>query len=421
MDTLHDRYEIRHQLGKKAGRQTLLAFDRETQQLVILKLLTFNADFAWDDLKQFEREIETLKSLNHPAIPTYLDSFELNSSTQKGFVLVQSYLEAPSLEEHLQAGREFGEIEVKHIVKSLLEILRDLHDRHPPLIHRDIKPSNILLASSPKRIYLIDFGSVQTLVNQAGKTVTVVGTYGYMPPEQFGGISTPASDLYSVGMTAIALLTGTHPADLPQDNLRIQFTPRSPMTQSFMDWLQQITEPHPSQRFISAEHALNALNAPIERSTFRETAPNFLRDALVHSVGMSIKATTGAVIIGSVLATLWGGPGGFIIVGTFGFVTSVIWGIAVGALNGLIVGTISRLKFYSLRNLVNHQTTAAVVSVLSISTIGVLAFISQPVNDYSHYMADFRWSTLPAIIVTTIAVQFSNYRLIQRWYRREWK
>jgi eukaryotic-like serine/threonine-protein kinase len=98
MDTLQDRYEIQRQLGKKAGRQTLLALDRTTQKQVILKLLTFNSDFEWDDLKLFEREIETLKTLDHPAIPRYLDSFELNSSTQKGFVLVQSYLEAPSLE-----------------------------------------------------------------------------------------------------------------------------------------------------------------------------------------------------------------------------------------------------------------------------------------------------------------------------------
>lgn len=417
MHTLYDRYEIRHQLAKKAGRQTLLAFDRTTQQSVILKLLTFNADFAWDDLKQFEREIETLKSLDHPAIPKYLDSFELNSPTQKGFVLVQSYLEAPSLEEQVQAGREFGEVEVKQIVKSLLEILRDLHDRHPPLIHRDIKPSNIL-ASSPKQIYLIDFGSVQTLVNQAGKTVTVVGTYGYMPPEQFGGISTPASDLYSVGMTAIALLTGTHPADLPQVNLRIQFTPRSPISQRFMDWLQQITEPHPSQRFISAEHALTALNAPIERSYSEPVAPNFLGDAILDSMRMSIKATTITVVLGTVLVLLLSGLPG-LIYGAFGLAIGVIWGSAVGAFNGLIVGTISRLRFYSLRNSQWHYLTVTTASLISIIVLSFFAFIARPGQDYSYYMMDFRWTTLPAIVITTIAVQFSNYQLIQKWYRRK--
>ncbi|BAU13719.1 serine/threonine protein kinase [Leptolyngbya sp. NIES-3755] len=416
MDTLYDRYEIRHQLGKKAGRQTLLAFDRITQQQVILKLLTFSADFVWDDLKQFEREIETLKSLTHPAIPTYLDSFELNSPTQKGFVLVQSYLDAPSLEEHLQAGREFGEIEVKQIVKSLLEILRDLHDRHPPLIHRDIKPSNILLGQSLSKVYLIDFGSVQTLVNQAGKTVTVVGTYGYMPPEQFGGISTPASDLYSVGMTAIALLTGSHPADLPQDNLRIQFTPRTPISQNFMDWLQQITEPHPSQRFISTEHALSTLTTVIERSYFE--SPNYLKEAVIDSVGMSIKAAVISAGIGTFFALLWGGATGLML-GAFGLMTGILWGSAVGALNGLIVGTISHLKFYSLKNLVHHQLTVTVVSVMSIFVLGVVAFSGTSGSNYSYSSPDFRWVTLPAIIITTIAVQFSNYQLIQKWYRRK--
>ncbi|MGB8699556.1 MAG: hypothetical protein WCD18_09090, partial [Thermosynechococcaceae cyanobacterium] len=73
-----DRYQIERQLGKRAGRYTLLARDLQTQNQVVIKRLSFGEDFAWDDLKRFEREAATLKDLAHPAIPRYLDYFDLD-------------------------------------------------------------------------------------------------------------------------------------------------------------------------------------------------------------------------------------------------------------------------------------------------------------------------------------------------------
>lgn len=110
-------------MGKQAGRQTLLARDKDTQALVVVKLLTFSNDFEWDDLKLFEREAETLKSLSHPAIPRYLDYFELNTPAGKGFALVQSYIEAKSLEEYLSAGRTFSEAELNWLAHELSDWL----------------------------------------------------------------------------------------------------------------------------------------------------------------------------------------------------------------------------------------------------------------------------------------------------------
>lgn len=224
---LYNRYEIQEQLGKKAGRRTLLAKDLNTENLVVIKLLTFSHEFEWDDLKLFEREADTLKNLNHEAIPKYLDYFELNEEKYKGFALVHNYISAKSLENYLKEGRTFTEEEIKDLAKSLLEILLYLHQQNPPIIHRDIKPSNILLANrsghSLGKTYLVDFGSVQTIANQESGTITIVGTYGYMPPEQFGGRTKPASDLYSLGGTLIYLATGNHPADLPQKEGKIQF------------------------------------------------------------------------------------------------------------------------------------------------------------------------------------------------------
>jgi serine/threonine protein kinase len=264
---LQQRYKIQQQLGKKAGRRTFLAHDLETQQLVIIKLLTFSNDFAWEDLKLFEREAETLKAIDHPAIPRYLDYFELDSSN-RGYALVQSYVKGKSLEEYMSTGQKFRETEIKQIAQLLLNILIYLHGRQPPIIHRDIKPSNIILVPSGNsvgQVYLVDFGSVQTLASKAGKTVTVVGTYGYMPPEQFGGRTTPASDLYSLGATLIYLVTGMHPTELPQQNLQIQFRQFVNLSLDFADWLEWMTQPSLEQRFLSVEEAIEALDNPKPR------------------------------------------------------------------------------------------------------------------------------------------------------------
>jgi serine/threonine protein kinase len=266
---LASRYEIQQQLAKKAGRRTLLARDRQSGELVVVKLLSFGSDFEWDDLKLFEREAETLRALSHPAIPRYLDYFELDlSNNGKGFALVQTYIPAKSLEAYLKTGRNFSEVEVRKLAKALLKILIYLHGRQPPVIHRDIKPSNILLGAKDSeqvssthapQVYLVDFGAVQTLAARESGTMTVVGTYGYMPPEQFGDRTVPASDLYSLGATLIYLVTGTHPADLPQQDGRMEFEPAANLSPTLSHWLRRMTEPSLSRRFTSAREALQAL------------------------------------------------------------------------------------------------------------------------------------------------------------------
>ena len=262
---LAQRYEVQRQLGKQTGRQTLLARDLQTQKLVVLKQLFLGSDFEWQNLKLFEREAETLKTLSHPAIPRYLDYLEIDGPDSKGFALVQTYVEGKTLEEHLTAGRTFSESEVKELAKSLLAILMYLHEQNPPVIHRDIKPSNILLHSrsgnSAGQVYLVDFGSVQNQAAKFGGTITVVGTYGYMAPEQFGGRSVPASDLYGLGATLIYLVTGLHPTELPQQDLRIQFAHRAgQLNPNLIDWLEWMTEPSLEIRLYSAEEALRSLD-----------------------------------------------------------------------------------------------------------------------------------------------------------------
>jgi serine/threonine protein kinase len=260
---LADRYQILEQLNYKTNRQTFLARSLQSQELVIVKILRFDADFKWDDHKLFEREASTLQNLHHPAIPEYLDYFDLDEPTCRGFALVQTYIDAPSLESVVKAGRTFSEEEVIELADRILTVLAYLHQQIPSTIHRDIKPSNILLGdrsgNSVGDIYLVDFGSVQTAASTEGGTITIVGTSGYMPLEQFSGKTTTASDLYSLGMTIIYLLTGNHPSELATVNGQVKFT--AEVSNRFRRWLEKMTQPYLEKRFDSAKLAQIALTS----------------------------------------------------------------------------------------------------------------------------------------------------------------
>ena len=239
---LDKRYQLQRQLGNNAGRQTWLAQDITTSppETVIVKLLAFSPQMQWEEFKLFEREAQVLKQLNHPQIPKYRDYFSLDKETGEGlcwFGLIQQYIPGASLRELLNQGKRFTETQVERLATDVLEILIYLHDLNPSMLHRDIKPSNLILGED-KKIYLVDFGAVQNQAAAEGVTFTVVGTTGYAPLEQFWGRTVPASDLYALGATLIHLLTGTAPADLPQENLRIQFRDRVSVNSRLTRWIE---------------------------------------------------------------------------------------------------------------------------------------------------------------------------------------
>ncbi|MEH1830006.1 MAG: serine/threonine-protein kinase [Nostoc sp.] len=260
---LQDRYQIQRQLGNNGIRQTWQALDLQASNgensIVVVKLLAFGGTVQWDDLKLFEREAQILKQLNHPRIPQYIDYFCIDDRTL-WFALIQEYIPGESLKEKLALGKRFSEKRARKIAVEVLNILTYLHELNPGVLHRDIKPSNLIWGED-NRIYLVDFGAVQDKAAREGVTFTVVGTYGYAPMEQFGGRAVAASDLYALGATLIHLLTGTSPSDLPQQDLRLQFTDRVNLSPSFVSWLQKLIEPAPEQRFTSANQAINALKS----------------------------------------------------------------------------------------------------------------------------------------------------------------
>ena len=261
---LHNRYKLQQQLGHTAaGRQTWLATDLQTKtpQPIIVKLLAFNPQMQWEDVKLFEREAQVLQHLAHPQIPRYRDSFAIDAEAGKGlpmFGLVQDYIEGKSLQELLDKGYKFTLTEVPTITVQCLEILVYLHELSPPVLHRDIKPSNLILDGN-NRLYLVDFGSVQERAKAEGVSFTVVGTGGYAPPEQLWGKAVASSDLYALGATLIYLLTGVAPAALPQSNLRIEWMERVTVNPDFALWLNQLIDPVVEKRFPTAREALREL------------------------------------------------------------------------------------------------------------------------------------------------------------------
>lgn len=263
-DLLRERYCITDTLGRGGIGITYAAEDRQTGNLVAIKALSLRQTADWKVIELFEREAKVLSQLNHPAIPDYLDYFQIDTPEDRRFYIVQKVAVGQSLQELVETGWHPTELEVREIAKQILEILVYLHQISPPVIHRDIKPQNIIRQSDGK-VLLVDFGAVQdTYRHTMTGGSTVVGTYGYMAPEQFRGQAKPATDLYGLGATLLYLITHQSPAELPEKRLTLQFRPYVNVSEDFADWLEMMLEPAIEDRFESAQEALAVLRSERE-------------------------------------------------------------------------------------------------------------------------------------------------------------
>lgn len=254
---LNRRFRLKRQLNENPIRQTWLADDLMLKDKAVVKLLALGGSMQWEDLKLLEREAQILKQLNHPRLVKYRDYFSLDDQNV-WFALATEYIPGYSLKQKLDEHHRFSQKQLYEIAFEVLEILNYLHQLHPPVLHRDLKPSNLIWGED-HHIYLIDLGAVQLQPRTPGSTFTVVGTFGYTPIEQFGGLAVPASDLYALGATLIHLLTGTPPAELPQENFKMKFN-GDILDPAFKNWLDTLIEPAVDVRFSSAQVALYALN-----------------------------------------------------------------------------------------------------------------------------------------------------------------
>lgn len=258
-ETVHQRYRLIKTLGEGGCGVTYLAQDLQTGESVALKALSLRQVQDWQAIDRFEREARILARLNHPAIPRYLDYFQVDTEHDRAFYIAQQQAPGKSLSTWVQEGWRTTEAEVQQIAVQLLKVLIYLHEQKPAVVHRDIKPDNVIRHENGN-VFLVDFGAVQeTYHTTIARSSTVVGTFGYMAPEQFRGQAEPASDLYGLGATLLFLLTHRSPADLPTNGLHLDFRAHVRISDRFADWLMKLLEPDPDDRFASARQALRAL------------------------------------------------------------------------------------------------------------------------------------------------------------------
>ena len=274
---LNDRYQVIRTLGAGGFGETYLAEDTympSKRRCVVKQLRPIhnNPQIYQIVQERFQREAAILEELGgaNDQIPALYAYF----SSGGQFYLVQEWIEGDTLTGKLQKQGLFSEGAVQELFMNLLPVLDYVHSKH--IVHRDIKPDNIIVRHRDGKPVLIDFGAVResmgTVVNSQGNPTSsiVIGTPGYMPSEQAAGRPVFSSDLYSLGMTVIYLLTGRQAQQLETDsqtgeivwrqyashlspiiagviNKAIAYHPRDryPTARAMLDTLQSIANPIP--------------------------------------------------------------------------------------------------------------------------------------------------------------------------------
>ncbi len=239
------RFRLGPRLGRGSQGEIFLARDDKAKgtdaREVIVKRLTPRG--TWKSFELFEREAKVLSQLRHPGVPRHLATIEEPPGT---FNLVMQRAPGENLRD-LQKRRRLSQLELRDVLIRCLEILDYLHTRTPPVVHRDLKPSNIVRAPDGK-VALVDFGGVLDAAREKGGS-TIVGTFGYMAPEQLHGQAVPATDIYGLGATIVALAGGVEPEDVPRKGLRMDLDRHLPaIDPGLRRALAAMTDPDPEKR-----------------------------------------------------------------------------------------------------------------------------------------------------------------------------
>ncbi|GCL39745.1 serine/threonine protein kinase [Sphaerospermopsis reniformis] len=222
----------------------------------------------------FDREAQVLEFLgdNSGNIPTLYDYFSFTAPAfgqQKELefkYLVQQYIQGEDISKELRRKGRFSETEILDFLKQILPILQFIHDQNS--IHRDIKPSNIVRETATQKLFLIDFGAVkQVFSGQINvQSAIVFHTKVYAAPEQrpeegIIGQIYPSSDLYSLAVTCLELLTGTTPVDYLSNNYQNWRQQASRIiSPSLANILDKMLKVNPRHRFQSAAEVMKAIN-----------------------------------------------------------------------------------------------------------------------------------------------------------------
>ena len=260
------RYEVRDEIARGGMGAVLRAFDPQLQREVALKLLLDGASASEARRRRFRTECQALQRVRHPNVVALLDHGE-----HEGVLwLAMELIEGTSLAERIRRGGPLEPREAARVTKLLSDALRSLHERG--VLHRDVKPANVLVTPEGRTL-LTDFGLAKDLLaDPAAGAVSVVGqllgTPGYFPPEQAQGLAEvdARADVYGLGATLYAMLSGRPPYDAPDINQLVSDMERPPpapgtLREGIDAGLEAIClrclEREPAQRYPSAE-ALSA-------------------------------------------------------------------------------------------------------------------------------------------------------------------
>jgi serine/threonine-protein kinase len=203
------RYRLEQRLGAGGMSTVFMALDTTLERKVAVKLL---AEHLADDeafVARFRREALAAARLQHPNIVQVFDS-GLDEPSQRHYIVME-YVEGPSCADLI---RDQGVLDVEQAVGIVRDACHGLDYAHRAgVVHRDVKPGNLLISKDTGAAKLADFGiakaAEQTRITQVG---SVLGTAAYLSPEQATGAeSTPASDIYSLGVCAYQFLSGRLP------------------------------------------------------------------------------------------------------------------------------------------------------------------------------------------------------------------
>ena len=259
---LGDRYGAKKIIGQGGFGRTFLAIDEYKPSKPPCVIKQFYPQFQGTSSIQkaaelFELEAVRLEQLGkHSQIPDLLAYFSQDGRQY----LVQEFIDGENLAEALESKGYFSETQIRDLLNNLLPVFEFIHSRQ--VIHRDIKPENIILRQD-RQLVLVDFGAAKYATQTAlWLTGTRIGTAGYMAPEQANGKPIHASDIYSLGVTCLCLLTQVEPIDLFDDS-EFEWVWREHLKKSVSLELSQILDkmiqPAIKKRYQSATEVLQAL------------------------------------------------------------------------------------------------------------------------------------------------------------------
>ena len=212
---LKGKYGVVKELGIGGFGRTFLAIDysHPNKQRCVVKQLfpdRQNTQSYAKTLELFQQEAQQLKYLGkHPQIPDCFESFGEGDYQY----IIQEFVDGNDLNQQLKLSGLFTEAQIFNLLKEILPVLEFIHQKG--IIHRDVKPANIIASQADGSLWLVDLGAAKQLTGAAlAQTGTVIGSAEYTAPEQGRGKAIFASDIYSLGVTCIYLLTGVSPFSL---------------------------------------------------------------------------------------------------------------------------------------------------------------------------------------------------------------